>query len=236
MEQFRNKPEGFKEVRKLIIIKTIPITLVAMGTGLAINGSATQHGIVFFLILLILLSIALSIGIYIGIKRQKELFESYILSIDEVSITREQKNTPTIKFLKAEIEEIIKVKNGNFEIKGNKAGDLIGVYSQIENYENLERQLNQIKSVTIKSPNLVTEKLRTPAAVIFTCALMAMVYMASNKIIVGISGIALTGLMVWSFFKIQRSKNVDIKTKRGNLLLILVLFSIVAATIFKLMA
>jgi hypothetical protein len=235
MEQFRNKPEGFKEVRKLILIRTIPITLIGMGTGLAVNGSAVQNGIAFFLTLFILLLISLSIGLYIGIKRQKELFESYILSIDEVSITREQKNTPMIKLLKEEIKEIIKVKNGNFEIKGTKAGDLITVYAQIENYENLERKLNQIKSITIKSSHFFNEKLRTPAIAIFASLLMAIVYMASNKIIVGISGIVLTGSLIWSFFKTQRSKNIDIKTKQGSYLLIFVLFSIIAATIFKIM-
>ena len=63
---------------------------------------------------------------------------------------------------------------------------------------------------------------------------MAAVYMSKDKIIVGVSGTVLVVVLGYSFFEVQRSKNVDSKTKKGMWWLILVIASIVGAMYYKL--
>jgi hypothetical protein len=62
---------------------------------------------------------------------------------------------------------------------------------------------------------------------------MATVYISFNKILVGICGLIVSGLLIRSFIKIINNNNIDNKTKRIGYYSLLVLASIVAVTIMK---
>jgi hypothetical protein len=176
---------------------------------------------------------ALSFGIYKGINRQKLLFESYKLSISEDGITREQSNTPTISIPYSDINSIIKDDKGNFLIKGRTVLETIEVSYLIDNHEQLEKSLSQIRQIETTNKPSFDQKYRMPF-VLLTLACMTTVYVSTNKIFVGICGAAVSGLLIWSFIQIQRNKNIDKKTKRGSYFTILVLLSIIATMIIKL--
>src|SRR6185503_14947178 len=97
MEQFKIRAGGFNEIRKLMLVKTIPLSVIAVAVGLGIsqNNQNDSVNVLPYVIPFALLS--LGIGLYRGVNRQKKLFESYTLSISDDSIIREQTNTPTIK-------------------------------------------------------------------------------------------------------------------------------------------
>ena len=73
---------------------------------------------------------ALAFGLYRGVNRQKEIFDSYRLTLDNNAITREQHKTPTITISNTDVIEIVKNSNGSFTIKGNSPVNVIGVPSQ----------------------------------------------------------------------------------------------------------
>ena len=236
MQQFKIKPGGFEEIRKATLVKTIPIALIAVGIGFAIshfnsNGATSGADTLIFVIPIMLG--ALSVGLYSGIKRQKQIFESYTLTVDTDAITREQYNTPPITIVKSEIMEINKNPNGSFTIKGNSMLNMIGVPAQIDNYETLERSLGEMKPVSDKSKVSFLQRFRL-LLVVLPLGLMAAVYLSGNKLVVGLSGTILLALLGYSFFVIQKSKNVDRRTKRGMWLAILVLLSIIGVMYFKL--
>jgi hypothetical protein len=148
-------------------------------------------------------------------------------------ITREQFNTPTISIYFNDIKEIVKAKNGNFVIKGTDPTDLIIVPAQIENYSEFETTLIQIKPIVIKSSNSFLQKY-SKVITVLSLILIICVYTLSNKIIVTLSGITLVAIMLWSFYEVSRSKNIDAKTKRGMRWGVIVLASIIAVVIMKL--
>ena len=237
-ELYKIKADGFKEIRKQIIIKSIPTGLIALAVGIGIsvfnsNGQDTQTNVLPIVIPICL--VALSFGIYKGINRQKLLFESYKLSISEDGITREQSNTPTISIPYSDINSIIKDDKGNFLIKGRTALDTIGVSYLIDNHDQLEKNLSQIRPIEITNKPSFDQKYRMPF-VLLTLASMATVYISTNKILVGISGTVVIGLLIGSFIQIQRNKNIDIKTKRWSYFSILVLLSIIMTMLMKLKA
>ncbi|MBI3234013.1 MAG: hypothetical protein HYZ42_08215 [Bacteroidetes bacterium] len=236
MEQFKIRQDGFKEIRKAILLKVIPISLLAAFGGLAIsyfNTNIQQSEVNVYPIVIPIILGALAFGLYRGVMRQKEIFDSYVLTIDLNGITREQHNTQTITISNAEISEIIKNKNGSFTIKGNSSINVIIVPSQIDDYEKLEQLLSEIKQVSSKSSEPLLQKFRGLLSIV-TIGLMAAVFISKDKVVVASSGTVLLVIIGYSFIEVQRSKNIDNKTKNGMLWLILVTASIVGVMYYKL--
>lgn len=236
MEQFKIRKDGFNEIRKAMLIKAIPISLIATVGGLAIshfNTDVQQSEVNIFPIVIPLVVGALAFGFYRGINRQKVIFDSYRLILDNNSIRREQNNTPTITISNSDIIAIFKNSNGSFTIKGNSSVNVIGVPSQIDDYEKLEKSLAQIRQISTISSEPFLQKFRGLLSLL-AIGLMAGVYISKDKIIVGVSGTLLLLFMGYSFFEVQRSKNIDSKTKKGMWWLILVSVSIIGVMYFKL--
>jgi hypothetical protein len=96
MQQFKIKQDRFKEIRKQILVKTIPISLLAGGVGVSIGMNNQQSTIDVLPVVIPVILATMVFAIFISIKRQKKIFESYTLAISEDAIVRKQTNTPTI--------------------------------------------------------------------------------------------------------------------------------------------
>jgi len=239
MEKFKIRQNGFNEIRRGMLIKSVPIILLAALAGIAIShfslsGQEREVNVYPFIIPIILL--ALGFGFYQGIKRQKEIFESYRLIIDNNSITREQWNMQTISISITDISEIRKNSNGSLTIKGNSTADIIVIPAQIDNFEKLEKLLSEIRHISEKDNKPFLQKyiglffILLPITIV---GLMAIIYLCENKIIISICGTLLLGILAFSFFEIHRNKNIDSKTKKGSWWLILVVASIILTLVYK---
>ena len=236
MEQFKIKEGSFKEIRNAMLAKAIPVSLLTVAGGLAIshfNTNVQQSEINVFPFVIPIVLGALAFGLYRGIKRQKEIYESYVLTIDDNGIKREQLNTPTIAISKADLTEVIVNPNRSITIKGNSSVNVILVPSQVDDYEKLVKALSEMRQISNRSSEPIFQKYRVLLSIL-TIALMAAVYISKNKIIVGVSGTVLLAILGYSIFEIRRSKNVDLKTKREMWLVILVVASIAGVMYFKL--
>jgi len=236
MQIFKIRQDGFKEISKKSLLRSIPLLLIAGAVGITIstiNSKPKENDVNVLPIVIPIAALTLGFGLYRGVNRQKGLFESYTLTITNNLITREQLNTPTISIYFNDIKEIAKYKNGSFTIKGKETVDLIGIPAQIDNPAQLETALQQIQPIVVKDKVSFMEKYQSLTGLV-TLGLMLCVYTVSNKIIVALTGAALVALMVWSFIKIRSSKNVDSKTKRSVWWVLLILASVIAVMIFKL--
>jgi hypothetical protein len=110
---------------------------------------------------------------------------------------------------------------------------MIGIPSQINDYEKLEKSLAEIREITVKNREPFLQKFRALLSILLI-GLMAAVYISKDKIIVGFSGTVLLAILGYSFFEVQKSKNIDSKTKNARWWLILVTASIIGVMYFKL--
>lgn len=235
-EQYKINPEGFRKIQKQVLSKNLPLGIMAIAVGIGIaffNPNMQENSTSVLPILIPVLIGVLIFGTYRGIRRQNLILGSYLLTISEDEIARSQSNTSTISIALGDIREISKNSNGSFTIRGSTPHDVIGIPAQVENYEHLEATLQQIKPITVQATPSFDQKLQIPAA-LATMALMATVFIATNKILVGICGTILSGFLIWSFIKIQQNKSIDQKTKKSSYWTILVLISIILITLVKL--
>lgn len=236
MQQFKIRQEGFKEIRKQLLIRTLPIILIVIIVGIVIStvnakNKETDINVLPFFIPLAVVSVAF--GLYRGVNRQKGLFDSFTLTLSNNLITREQINTPTISIYFNDIKEIRKHRNGSFTVKSKNPTDLINIPTQIENYSELEQSLAKIIPITARSNEPILQKYPSLLSLL-TIGLMLCIYTVTNKILVALSGILLVGLITWSFYEVRRRKNIDAKTKRISWWLLLVLLSVIGVMIMKL--
>ncbi|RKR84752.1 hypothetical protein BDD43_5004 [Mucilaginibacter gracilis] len=236
-QQFNVIPGSFNTIRKTILVRAIPLLLIMAVTGIFITtATTTTTEVNIWPYLIPFMCLMLSFGLFRGIKKQRLLFESYELTIDNDTLVRKQFNTATIAMPVKEVNQIVKSVNGSFIIKGKSSNSNIIVPAQIDNYAQLETTLNRIKPVTVKQTTNFFAKYAGYAGAAISAVLMICVYTVNNKIVVGTAGLLLVALMAWSFYKIRASKNTDAKTKRSSLYIVIALIAIIVIVYTKLAA
>ncbi|MDR6763460.1 hypothetical protein J2Y38_003681 [Flavobacterium sp. 2755] len=234
-EIFKIKENGFNEIKKQLIIKSIPFFLITVSFGFAlsyINSKDKENVLSSLLFTIPFVGLSMAYGFSKVLKRQKKIFETYRLVFSEGNVFREQFNTPTVNIQFNDIQSIIKEKKGNYTIKGKTTVETILIPSQIENQEGLELLFDKIKPISNSVQRTFDEKYKIPILLI-TIFSMGAVYVATNKILVGVCGVLVTVILLRSFFQIKNNKNIDNKTKQGSYFIFLVLASIIAVTIMK---
>ncbi len=210
--------------------------VLAMMAGIGMsyhNNDTRQEQLSFWLIMTPLFIVLLAVGIYWGIQRQKVLFLSYRLTIDEHGIMREQATTPTIRLIREDIQKIYKDTNGSYAVKGNSINETILIPAQVQNPAALEERLARLSPLA-PPPNLPVVTRALWMLPVVTLVLMVVVYVSVNKTVVALSGTLLLGMLSYSLVATQRSKHVDGKTKRSMWLVLLVIASILAVMHAKL--
>jgi hypothetical protein len=238
VQQFELDKNRFREVQKLIVVRGLPMMVLALLAGFGIsyfNNSPQQDQPSFWFIMIPVFLMLLAAGMYLGIQRQKGLFLSYRLTIDEQGIAREQATTPTIRLATEEIQEIYREANGGYAVKGSSINQTILIPAQIENPVVLEERLAQF-SPLMESPKMPITTRALRLLPIVTLVLMVLVYVSTNKGVVAVSGTLLLGVMGYSLIVTQRSKHIDGKTKKSMWILLLVILSVLAVMYTKLFA
>ena len=219
----------------MIVVRGLPMMVLAMVAGgwMSYYSSSRQDAPYFWFIMIPLFLVLLGAGMYRGIQRQKKLFLSYRLTIDEQGITREQANTPIIRLASEEMQEIYKDANGSYAVKGRSINHTILIPAQIENPAALENELAQFLPI-VASPRSPTATQALRLLPIATLILMVLVYVPANKIVVAISGTLLLGFLSYSLVVTQRSNHIDGKTKKSMWISLIVIASILAVMYAKL--
>jgi hypothetical protein len=236
MPTFLIQKNGIKEIQKNNLLRVIPLMVLALIGGLLIgmrNTGDTDAEVSIWPYMIPLFVVVIWIGLYRGLKKQKQLLETYKITITDNVISREQVNTPTISLYFNEINVISKEAHGGFTIKGPRPGELIVIPKQIENIDLLEKELQNIRPVSMTSQIPFFQRYGLLLGVV-NLTLMVLIYKSSNKWIVGMAGLFFGCIMTWSYLSILRSKNIDDQTKKGLRLTLLVTVAVLIYVILKL--
>jgi hypothetical protein len=237
MQTLKLSEKGVKELSRRKILKFLLITATLISIIAYINLSiinTTEIDLMPLLSGLGFMILIMGISVYRGLANQMALLRSYTIVITDTSIKREQLNTPTITLDFDEVVAINQYPNGSLEVIGPSINASIVIPHQIENRQDIERNLNKIKSLTLKAELSFFTKYLGLFIAIVVIGLMITIAIVDNKIIVALSGTTLISLLIWSLVKIQGSKHHDKRTKRSTWLSLLAIASLIAIIIAKL--
>lgn len=222
MKEFRIRENGFKEIKKRLIV-TMSIMFSAIFLIVILLPAVMSEAPERFNTLpyLIVMFVGISVfSIWTSIKKQRPLFESFVLRIDDEKVVREKLNTPTLSINRNDITKITKHANGSFSVQGKSKLNPIIIPTQIEDYQLLESMLTQLKLVTVLTSKNFVEKMFIPIS-LSGAVLMGITYISKNETIILICSILIVSILSASLVLTQMNKNIDKKTKRlGWLVLI----------------
>ena len=234
MHEFRISEEGIKKIRKAALAKSIPMSLLAAGVGIAVSSvsqAPVQELMAVVPVILVLTCGSIGLGIYLGIKRQIGVLRSYRLTFDDEAITREQNNTPTIRMLRSELRSWGQSPGGGYVIAGHTPL-IILVPVQIENAPllvELLRGISPMEASVGKKPNKAFSIL-LPLLVL---ACFAVVYVSTIKWMVLVCGTFCSVTLIWALVAAQKNVHLDRRSKRRMWIVLLPLISLIAITIIK---
>jgi uncharacterized membrane protein YfcA len=138
MGSFKLDQAGLKVQEKRIVVRSIAIGIIAACAGVFMTtyhqGNASTDTM-YIIVPLIL--ICIGAVLWIGISKQRKLWATYELVINEDTIIRKQNNIPAIAILKNEIQYIVETDKGIIAIKSVNDNHMIIIPAGIANREKL---------------------------------------------------------------------------------------------------
>src|SRR3989442_11882126 len=107
--------QGCEDLKRQVVTRSEIVSGVAALGGIYISGAGFSLPIAVGVGVILLLS--LGIGISRGVKRQREAWLSYELSLNEQSIVRNQSHVPEISIARADVTEIVEERNGTIVVR-----------------------------------------------------------------------------------------------------------------------
>lgn len=153
MLEFENKKEQFPEIRKQILIKRLPLLIVCSIVGI---GAATYEKYEAYSLMISIISTCFSVIFATSIftwllrkqiRKEKLIFESFKLTLDENRIIKEQSDSPKVIFTFDKIKSITKKPNGSIVIVNKDASELIEISQYINDFDILEHRLGKIMEI-----------------------------------------------------------------------------------------
>lgn len=236
MLEFRVTPGAFKAVQKrvitmsLILFVFVILIVIIIPTMMSDDPARLDT----LPIMVPLLVGALAFGTFRGLKRQRSILESFVLKIDDAKIVREQLNTPTITIYRSDVSLITKYSGGSFSIRGRDKLSPIGIPSQIDNCQLLEATLNDIKPMNVLTSKTWLEKLFIPISLSGLVLFGIMTISENEAVSLVCSALLVIGLTA-CLVVIQRSKNVDKKTRRLSWITLIPILAFLTGIISKLL-
>lgn len=225
------KKEGFKEVKKRILFRSIPLILLAIGFGMFIslfNGQNHEINTGIILSTLIIAFIAVFIGLFFSLKIQKDNYFNKSIEINDRGILIKTKDVINMEIDRKNIVEIIEKNDGSVFIKTDNKKDVLvpKYFDDLEDFKQVVSQFSEIKKENADQKT-VNKQLILAVSIAVTFILMGFFYLSKNSLIIIISGILLFILLLYSFIKIITNKLIDKRIKICSAAIFFLLFSIV---------
>jgi hypothetical protein len=229
MNQFSLLPSASKGLRKGVLIRlaiAFGVVLTMVFIVPMIMAGSMEIDRASIIMILLLFTVLFPITYKTSIRRLESAWSTYKLTIGSNSITRESKNTPTIVIPFDEVKEIVRNADGSYVVKGSSLLNAIGVPVGVERAEELEALLGAVKPITRKTQVSPWQRFQY-VGMVAGAGIWFAAFVVNNKFVATIAGIVFVGLMGYTKYVVQYSKNVDKRTRWSMYVAILPVIAVI---------
>ena len=167
------------------------------------------------------------------IKKQKAVYNSYLLTVGDNYIQKEQDTLNTNRISFNEIQRIEEDVYGNLFVWGPVNQNVVAVSANIDGYLEVKGLLHSFKPISVRKESALLHKYSW-FVLFIPCGLMIAVYLSNNKIVVAATGVPLIAILLWGFYKVRTNPYFTSKSKRSTWLIPIVLISLIVIIYYKL--
>jgi hypothetical protein len=233
MREFIYIPEGFRFVRaKLMRMLGIIFVVIFILAGiLPIILSGEHYGWGTLPVMALIIAVVAALSLKNATDKQRQIFKSFRLKIDEEKITLSRKDLADLVILHSEVKSITKKRSGNIVIKGRTPHHTIYIFPCIDQPAELERLLNEINPVRYAGGK-INELWFFPISVL-TIAAIGGFSATRDGVIRFVCMAVFIAAMVVGFHISSVNKNTDRTTKLLSLAIFIPLIVILCYMIFR---
>lgn len=221
---YQLNPESFKDVKKAAIIRMLILTPIVVIFGLAGVIAMTMRdneGMSFLdatvnafnLFLVIILLLAFGFATYKVLRREREAWSSYELTLGRDFIARRIRNFPDLEIHQNEVVSIQESPGKGIFVRTANKHKVIFIHHSLDGYEQVKAHLSSWQS--LEPLQIETRlKLLNIALIPATLLLFILLITSNNLLVVMPSGILLLIMFVWGRIETKRSPNIDKRHKR----------------------
>jgi hypothetical protein len=221
---YRLSPAATQRDTNRILLRSLSFTLICMLIPMFMMLFAGQLSDSKLMTFLALYGVVLAVVIGLTIRRtrrvMKNAIETFELTIDDLQITRTQRECPTMVIPRGDIKRISERAGQGFRIETAKTSQNIWVPRELEGYE-------EVKLLLLSNAAEQPKTIRHPLAItygsslIFVAGLLIVMY-SQRKLVVTTTGAACLGFYVYYVFQLKRSwPNLSRTMKRALLVSLL---------------
>jgi len=216
--RYATRPGGFEEIRREMVLR---MTLVmAISTIVVYTVLFYKNGLIGGWVGVVPYLFPLGAMIYAlvnAIRKQRILFESFVLTVEDDAFLRQQKNMTDLRILKKDVKSITRNSKGIITIKGAGFQDVIAIPAQMEMRQQMEQELAAISPITFGNPP-VWKKALGVAGLFAFLGVAGLAFTATSKTVVAVSGILFSAGFAFAIIFAARSKHLEKRLRWGLLL------------------
>jgi hypothetical protein len=151
------------------------------------------------------------LGTFRGLRRVREQWESFEISLDGDCVVRRQANTPEIRLCRSEVVSVTESPSKGLAIRGASRYQLVGASKHLEGYEELATVLREWGP---PSPPSKAGPYFPALAGLATVVLFGIAFGAPNPAVAAVAAAVLAAGLLWCVVELRRNPHVDEKTRR----------------------
>lgn len=209
MHTFKNKPAGFTALRNKLLFRTVPVQLVAVSALLYLSNQNMPADDTSVNVMPFVIPAVVGLLAYIlfkNIRKQRVIWDSFELQVDDQTITRKQANMAELTISKEEIQGVLQATDGSLIIKGPNPGELIITSGSLENQDQLLAWLTETVDITEREQHLF-ERFGMLLPLLFLGLMMATIFASDPWIVIPAATLSI-GFFVFVGIFINREKNI----------------------------
>jgi hypothetical protein len=218
MKVYRISSEKLDALRPALMARMATVLTISLGASvfIAFRALGKDADIRVVLLACLWLSGVFTYGVFRASRKAQaqlnDIAETYELVLDSTHVTRRRRNLPDVTLDYAAIRRIDEQGKQGLTIRGDSMLYSIGVPSALENYEQLKLELLSLTGLEIRHKS--GSMAQTYAALILVIGLMAISFLAPNRLLASAASFACAAVVVGANLVIRKNPNVPDETKR----------------------